>query len=59
MRCEMKYWRDTKNVDVRLVPETNAEIALLALVRDREPRWSEGTHGDDSQEIIFEPKEPK
>ena len=37
MKCEFTSWRDTKNLDVILVPETQAEIALLTVLAGLHP----------------------
>jgi hypothetical protein len=56
MKAEVKYWGDTDNLDLVITAETDAEAALLGLLRDRRPRWSESSSfRSNKSELIFAP----
>ena len=58
MKYELKAWSDTGNVDLRLIPENDNDIALLVLLKDRKPRHSKAHDSSDAIELVFEPREP-
>lgn len=56
MKVEVKYWGDSDNVDLVITAESATETALLGLLRNRQPRWSEASGSRRSPvEIIFSP----
>ena len=58
MKCELKAWSDTGFVDLKLIPETDGEKALLILLRDRTPRHTVPQGSADYIEIVFERAKP-
>ncbi len=58
MRVELKAWSDTGNVDLRLLPDTDGEKALLVLLKDRAPRHSEAQDSSGTIELVFESRKP-
>jgi len=55
MKIEIKAWSDTKNVDLRLVPENDSDRVILVLVGERKPEWSTVMGNMDVKEIVFRP----
>ena len=39
MKAEVKFWPDTRSLDLEIYPETETEKAVLGLLADRTMTW--------------------
>lgn len=54
MKADVKFWPDTKNLDLIITAESETEFALLGLLHSREkPKWAEKNDPEKKLTLIF------
>jgi hypothetical protein len=53
MKADVKFWPDTKSLDLSIHAETDTELALLHLLRDRSPEWDQSTTPEKAVRLTF------
>jgi len=55
MNAEIKYWQDTRNLEIHIKGDSPTEAALLKMLLDRECHVYTGTTPEDELHILFPP----
>lgn len=54
MKADVKFWPDTKSLDLTIYAETETELALLHLLKARTPEWDQSTTPEKTVRLSFD-----
>jgi len=54
LKADVKFWPDTQSLDLSIHAETDTELALPHLLRERAPTWDRSTMPERAVRLTFD-----